>query len=134
MRKEVTPKEIAKMIHSFPRERGLTLSVMECDFLAKEINNTYIKKWDETQKYCEKCAKMYGNYGEDIIIVIAGNLEQFRRFQYDLSPSDDNDYIYASDPLKIRGTRARAIIEIGTAYERKDYHEIKREALSQITN
>lgn len=60
-------KEIAKMIHSFLKERGLMLSVIECDFLAKEINNTYIKKWNETQKYCEKCAKMYGNYGEDII-------------------------------------------------------------------
>ena len=59
--------EISKKIHEFLRQRDLMLSVQECDYLAKEINDIYIKKWDETQKYCEKCAKMYGNYGEDII-------------------------------------------------------------------
>lgn len=59
--------EISKKIHEFLRQRDLMLSVQECDYLAKEINDIYIKKWDETQKYCEKCAKMYGNYGEDLI-------------------------------------------------------------------
>ena len=51
MTKEVTPKEIAKMIHSFLKERGVMLSVMECDFLAKEIDNLYFDIKEEAWCY-----------------------------------------------------------------------------------
>ena len=69
---------------------------------------------------------------KDIIIVIAGSREQFHNWLDFLSPTDDNNYINAEFPSKIQGCRARAIIEIGTAGDRKDYEQIKEVALSRI--
>lgn len=69
---------------------------------------------------------------KDKIIIIAGSREQFHHWLDLLSPSDNNDYINADYPSKIAGVRAQAIIEIGTAYERKDYEELKALALSRI--
>ena len=51
-------KEIAKMIHSFLKERGLMLSVIECDYLAKEIDNLYFdikeEAWLQSTKKLKK--------------------------------------------------------------------------------
>lgn len=69
---------------------------------------------------------------KDKIIVIAGNNGQFRNWLSDLSPRDDNDFICADYASKIAGVKAQAVIEIGTSYERNDYDEVKRLALSRI--
>lgn len=68
---------------------------------------------------------------KSIIIVIAKDREQFHNWLRELSPRDDNNFIFA-DLNSIRGARASSIIEIGNSYERKDYYELKQEALSRI--
>lgn len=56
---------------------------------------------------------------------MAGNREQFDAFLHNVVSEGKDSFIYASSVDRIRGYRAITLLEIGTAYERKDYLQLR---------
>lgn len=55
-----------------------------------------------------------------MIIVLAGNREQFLRFA-----KGDKQYVFGDRPEQIRGHSADDVVEIGTFWMRKDADELR---------
>lgn len=70
--------------------------------------------------------------GEKKIIVMAGNLEEYRAYMMLIPEENRGKYIYYDFPDRIMGIIAESVIETGTCYKRKDIAEMRIEALSRI--
>lgn len=70
-----------------------------------------------------------------VIIVIAGNAEQFRNYvanSFDKRLPFQDTFIFARDRESLMGIEADEIIRVGTWYERKDIDDIEREARMRL--
>lgn len=66
-------------------------------------------------------------------IVIAGNRQEFENLLKLASSAEEAvKYVYAGNFQDIAAIAAKEILEIGTYYERPDYHEIRKLARSRV--
>ena len=69
-----------------------------------------------------------------VTIVVAGNRKQFDDYVRQFPEELRREFVYASDDQVIRGIEAKAIIKVGTWYERDDAHDILDYARTRIRN
>lgn len=60
-------------------------------------------------------------------VILAGDYSQFINWCRENSV-DPSLYVYYDNPMKLMGRKDFELIEVGTCYERKDYHDLVREA------